>query len=131
MRVVGILLAAGALVLVGCSHTQPIHNVQNAPFVLPSGKSLTMSDASKAITQAGKSLGWQMEAAAPGLLSGRLALRSHVAVIDVEHDTKSYSIKYRDSTNLEEKDGTIHKAYNEWIENLDKAIRNQAQLVAR
>jgi hypothetical protein len=131
MRLAGILLATAALVFAGCSTTQPIHNVQNAPFVLPSGKSLTMSAASKAIAQAGASLGWQMEMAGPGRLGGRLALRQHVAVIELEHDTKSYSIKYRDSTNLEARDGTIHKAYNVWIENLDKAIRNQIQVVAR
>jgi hypothetical protein len=132
MRLAGIRLAAAALVfVVGCATTQPIHNVQNAPLVLPSGKSLTMSDVSKAITQAGTSLGWQMEAAGPGRLAGRLALRSHIAVIDVEHNTKSYSIKYRDSTNLDARDGMIHKAYNVWIENLDKAIRNQMQMVAR
>ncbi len=51
-----------------------------------------------------------------------------MAVIDLEHDTKSYSIKYRDSTNLNAKDGMIHRNYNSWVQNLDKAIR--AELTA-
>jgi hypothetical protein len=46
-------------------------------------------------------------------------------VVDIEHDAKSYSIKYRDSQNLNFADGQIHKNYNGWIQNLDKAIRAQ------
>ena len=53
----------------------------------------------------------------------------HVAVVDIEHDTKSYSIKYRDSQNLTPRDGMIHKNYNGW--NLDKEIRTQVQVAAQ
>ena len=126
MRIVGILLAASALVvLAGCGTTQPIHNVQNAPVVLPAGKTATARDVSNAITRAGMTLGWQMEPAGPGRITGRLALRQHTAIVDIEHDAKSYSIKYRDSTNLDARDGMIHKNYNGWVQNLDKAIRAQ------
>jgi hypothetical protein len=125
MRIVGILLAAAALISAGCATTQPIQNVQNAPIVLPPGKSVSMNQVTSAIMRAGASLGWQMEPAGPGKLTGRIALRQHTAVIDVEHDTKSYSIKYRDSTNLDARDGSIHKNYNGWIQNLDKNIRAQ------
>jgi hypothetical protein len=125
MRIVGILLAASALVFAGCGTVQPIQNVQNAPVVAVSGKSVTMKEVSNAIMRAGIQLGWQMEPAGPGKITGRLALRQHTAIIDVEHDTKSYSIKYRDSTNLDARDGMIHKNYNGWVQNLDKAIRAQ------
>jgi hypothetical protein len=126
MRIVGILLSAAAfVVLAGCATTQPIQNVQNAPVVLPSGKSATSAQVGQAIMSAGLTLGWQMEPAGPGKHTGRIALRQHTAIIDVEHDAKSYSIKYRDSTNLDARDGMIHKNYNGWIQNLDKAIRAQ------
>jgi hypothetical protein len=128
MRFVGILLAAAALAIGGCATTQPIQNVQNAPIILPPGKSVTMNEVTTAIMRAGTQLGWQMAPEGPGRLTGRLALRTHLAVIDVEHDTKSYSIKYRDSSNLNAADGMIHKNYNGWIQNLDKSIR--AQLMA-
>lgn len=127
MRIIGIMLAAAALVFAGCAHQQPINNVVNAPFTLPPGKPLTMSQLSNAIVVAGRQLGWQMTPVGPGKITGRLALRTHVADVDVEHDTKSYSIKYRDSQNLNARDGMIHKNYNGWIENLDKAIRTQVQ----
>ena len=125
MRIVGILIAVVALALAGCATTQPVYNVQNAPVIPPPGKNLTMTEVNNAIMRAGSQLGWQMQPTGPGRISGRLALRTHLAVVDIEHDAKSYSIKYRDSTNLDARDGMIHKNYNGWVQNLDKAIRAQ------
>jgi hypothetical protein len=122
-RIVASLLAAVALVFAGCGTNQPIYDVQEAPIILQPGKTVTMNQVSTAIMRAGTSRGWQMQAEAPGKISGRLALRMHMAVIDVQHSTKSYSIKYRDSSNLDAKDGMIHRQYNNWIQNLDKSIR--------
>jgi len=125
MRLVAICLAAAALAFAGCSTTQPIYNVQSAPIMGPGGKSLTMSEVQQSIMRAGSQLGWQMQPEGPGRIAGRIALRTHLAVIEIEHDTKSYSIKYRDSTNLNAADGMIHRNYNGWIQNLEKAIRVQ------
>lgn len=129
MRFFGILVAAAALVFAGCGTVQPIQNVQDAPIILPPGKSVTMSQVTTAIMRAGTRLGWQMQPEGPGKLSGRINLRAHSAVIDVEHSTKSYSIKYRDSNNLDAKDGMIHRNYNGWIQNLDKNIRAELTLL--
>jgi hypothetical protein len=129
MRIIGILLAASALVFAGCGTVQPIQNVENSPIILPPGKNVNMSQVTTAIMRAGAQLGWQMEPAGPGRVTGRIALRQHTAVIDVTHDTKSYSIKYRDSTNLDARDGMIHKNYNGWVQNLDKAIRSQLTMI--
>ena len=52
------------------------------------------------------------------------SLRDHRAVVTVIYDTKSYSIKYKDSSNLNYDGKSIHKNYNGWVENLDKAIRS-------
>jgi len=125
MRLIGILIAAAALAVGGCANQVPIHNVTNASIILPPGKSVTMNDVGTAILRAGTQLGWQMQPEGPGRMTGRIALRAHTAVIDIEHDTRSYSIKYRDSTNLDARDGMIHKNYNGWIQNLDKGIRAQ------
>lgn len=64
----------------------------------------------------------QME---PGYIVGTLKLRSHVAVVDIRHTTKSYSITYKDSTNLDYDGTNIHRNYNGWISNLDRAIKTQ------
>lgn len=125
MRLIAVFLAAAVLVFAGCGTIQPIYNVQSAPIVGPGGKTLSMTEVQQAIMRAGTQLGWQMQPEGPGRISGRLALRTHLAVVDIEHDTKSYSIKYRDSTNLQAGDGMIHRNYNGWIQNLEKAIRVQ------
>jgi hypothetical protein len=127
MRIIGILIAASALALGACAAGQPVYNVESAPIVAQ--KNLTMNDVRTAIIRAGSGLGWQMQPEGPGRIKGTLNVRQHMAVIDVTHDTKSYSIKYRDSTGLNAKDGTIHKNYNGWVQNLDKRIRNELNLL--
>lgn len=129
MRIVAILLSAAALIMAGCATTQPIQNIENSPIVLPPGKTASMQQVTTAIMRAGTRLGWQMVPEGPGRLTGRLALRSHLAVVDVSHDTRSYSIKYRDSTNLNAQDGMIHRNYNGWVQNLDKSIRAELSLL--
>lgn len=128
LRIIALAIATAAVLFAGCAGTQPIQNVENSPIILPPGKTANMQQITTAIMRAGTRLGWQMLPGSPGKVSGRLDLRSHTALVDVEHDTKTYSIKYRDSTNLNAKDGQIHKNYNSWVQNLDKAIR--AELTA-
>lgn len=111
--------------LLGCATGEPIVNIADAPVVAPSGKELLRRDVATAIERAGRSLGWQLIVEGPGLFTGRLQLRNHLAVVEIEYDAKAYSIRYRDSANLDARDGEIHKAYNQWVENLDKAIRAQ------
>ena len=109
------------LLLVAC-RTADLYNVQNAPGA---SKAVSMADVETAIRRAGHGLGWQITPQGPGRAEGTLALREHRAVVDITYDTKSYSIKYKDSTNLDASDGQIHKNYNGWIQNLDKAISRE------
>jgi hypothetical protein len=84
-----------------------------------------MDDVNKAIVRAGTQLGWVITPESPGKLTGRIALRTHTAVVDITHDSRTFNIKYRDSTNLEASGDQIHKNYNGWIQNLEKGIRAQ------
>jgi len=124
-KIAVILAACFALLAVGC-RIAPIYNV-SGDAVQSNRPNLTMSDVQKAITRAGATLGWQMEDAGPGHMIGTLHLRNHVAVVDITYDTKSYSIKYKDSTNLQydAAKGEIHKNYNGWVQNLENGIRVQ------
>jgi hypothetical protein len=124
-----LLCSAVALALLGCAASQPIENVTDAPVITRAKGTLRLSDVATAIQRAGRSLGWQMSADAPGLFTGRLARRHHVAVIEIEHGTRAYSIRYRDSANLDARDGRIHPNYNTWINRLDKAIRAELELL--
>jgi hypothetical protein len=48
-----------------------------------------------------------------------------LAVVDVNYSTRSYSITYKDSTELQYDGKSIHQNYNGWVQNLDKGIRAQ------
>lgn len=76
-----------------------------------------------AIRRAGASLGWHMAPTEPGHVVGTLHKRSHVAVVDVLYTTKTYSIRYKDSTDLGYDGQGIHPNYNGWVQRLDDAIR--------
>jgi hypothetical protein len=113
------------VVTLGCT-IAPIHNVTNAP-IATSAKSPSMADIGDAIKRAGAGLGWAMREQTPGKMVGTLNLRTHTAVVNVDYDTSTYSINYADSSELkyDAAKGTIHKAYNGWIQNLSNAIRVQ------
>ena len=106
LRILAILLAA---VSIAACTTAPIHNVSNAPIT----------------SAAGAALGWQMHEIAPGKLGASIALRKHTAEIEIPYSTKQYSIVYKNSINLDEKGGQIHKNYNGWIQNLTRGINAQ------
>ena len=120
-----VLIAAFVLVLVGCK-SAPIHNVSDAP-VDANTQNLTTENVKKAIIRAGLGLGWQIKDAGPGKLEGTLFLRKHMAKIDIPYSKDGYSLLYRDSSQLDYKPetGEIHKNYNGWIQNLDRAIQSQ------
>ncbi|MFC1602092.1 hypothetical protein ACFL3U_00840 [Pseudomonadota bacterium] len=119
------LMAAAMLVLVGCK-SAPIYNVSDAP-VDANAKNLTTENVKKAIIRAGVGLGWQIKEAGPGKLVGTLLLRKHMAKIDIPYSKEGYSLLYRESSQLNYKPetGEIHKNYNGWIQNLDRAIQSQ------
>ena len=110
--------------LAACMRTAPIYNVSDMPIVA-SKPDPTVDDVRKAIIRAGATLGWQMTESKPGLIVGTLILREHQAIVDVNYTPKTYSINYNNSTNLNYDGQTIHKNYNGWIMNLDRAIRAQ------
>lgn len=110
----------------GCATKLPVLNVTQGPIT--SNKSnIGIDDVRQAVVRAGSGLGWQMNADRPGHITGRLTLCTHIAVVDIDYTPKNYSIKYRDSTNLDYDGSGIHKNYNGWIQNLDKAIQVQLQ----
>jgi len=108
------------LALIGC-RTAPVYNVTEAPVDVSS--SATAKDVKKAIMVAGAGLGWQMKEVEPGHIVGSLFLRKHSAVVDIPYSTSSYSIIYKDSTELNYDGTNIHNNYNGWIQNLDRAIK--------
>jgi hypothetical protein len=65
-------------------------------------------------------------------VQGTLNLRSHTAVVTIPFSTKSYSILYKESTNLkyDAEKQTIHGNYNGWVQRLDNEIRARISTLA-
>jgi type IV pilus biogenesis protein CpaD/CtpE len=125
----GIVVAVATLLLGACAAGGvPVRNVTESPVVTNKANP-SMDDVRQAIVRAGTGLTWQMRTDRPGHILGTLALRTHVAVVDIEYNQKSYNIKYKDSTNLEYNGSTIHRNYNGWIDNLDRAIKAQLSAI--
>lgn len=111
------------LMFAGCT-SKPIYNVSSAPITAINGMP-TESQIAKAIIRAGASLGWTMQKDAPGHITGTLNIRKHIAIVDITYNSDSYSITYKDSTNLKYNGTNIHRNYNNWVHNLNNAIKAQ------
>jgi len=118
------IVAVSLALLVGCG-TAPVKNVESAMIA----GEISIANVETAIIRAGSVLGWTMSKKSDGHILGELALRKHLAVIDITFDKGSYSIRYVDSTNLQFSGGKIHTNYNGWIENLEKAINIQLSIL--
>ena len=42
--------------------------------------------------------------------------------VSIDHDTRTYSIKFRE-TSVRNDGASVHKAYNNWVQYLDRSIR--------
>ena len=131
LKILGVLLLV--MVVVGCRGGAPIFNVNEATVNPVSGKEPTMEDVTKAIIGAstGSTPAWNMQVLKPGHIVATLHVRSHMAVVDIQYTTKSYSITYKESSNLkyDAGDGTIHSNYNAWVQRLDNNIRTKLALL--
>jgi uncharacterized protein YceK len=117
-----IAVAVAVLIMTGCASV-PVLTVTSEPVNAP--RQVSAQDVEVAITRAGKILGWQMAPKGSGQLEGTLQLRTHKAVIDITYDASAYSIKYKDSSNLDYDGANINRGYNRWIKSLNDTIKAQ------
>ena len=118
------IMASAIILGIGACTSAPIYNVSDAPVSAASGKALQASQVRQVIITAGSALGWRIVDAGPGHLEGTLNLRTHAAVVDIPYSATKYSIQFKSGENLKSADGTIHKNYNGWVQNLDRGIRS-------
>jgi hypothetical protein len=138
---VGILLCALALVGAGCTGRQVL-NV-NSLVVTSKGAPPTEAEVLDAIVRAGKVTGWRMTPQASGLVFAERKEGSNSASIYVSYSPKHYDIILLDTTMVDRPHSggfslgtpgggapaaaprTVHRTYNLWVQELDKAIRGQ------
>jgi len=118
-----VILLVGVLFMTGCRSTA-VYNVVEAP--LPMTKKVSNDKIFKAIKAAGRSLGWNVKKIKNGEAKASINVRGkHTAVVKITYNQKNYSINYVNSQNLkyDAEKNTIHKNYNSWVMNLDRAIQ--------
>lgn len=118
-----LILGLTTVAMLGC-RTAPVYDVADAP-VVANKSGYTLDDVRNAIMRAGSMLGWQMNEVDPNTIEGTLHLRSHMAQVEIPFSEETYSILYKDSSNLNYDGKIIHRNYNGWIQNLDRAIKVQ------
>jgi hypothetical protein len=105
--------------LVACA--QPIYDTGGGTFTGTGTREVRLVQIERAAT----GLGWQIDPARPGAARATLNLRSHVAVTEIAYDETRFTIRYVDSRNLDYTGTSIHKNYNGWVRNLERAISQQ------
>ena len=122
-----VLLTGFVLVVAGGCKTGTILDIRDAGVPTAVGHNVAMDDVAQGILSAGSKLGWTMAVQTQGHIVGTLVIRRHTAVVDIFYSTSSYSILYKDSSNLKY-DATrksIHPNYTSWIRNLHTAIQKE------
>ncbi|MDR2573116.1 MAG: hypothetical protein LBC94_02010 [Desulfovibrio sp.] len=121
------ILVCALAALIGCRKAVPVESTSSSmPITATAANKAKIGDA---IIRAGAATNWKITPAGDGKMTGTLNARAHTAVVSITYDDASYRIDYKDSVNLNYKDGNIHPNYNKWVHTLDKNIRAEiAQL---
>jgi len=112
-------------VLVGCKSTVPVRNFENQSIAQYSNTPSTNKSVEKSILRAAVSLGWKTKVTSENEVVATLDIRTHQLVVLIKHDDKSFSIEYKDSTNLKYNGHKIHRQYINWVTNLIRSINAQ------
>ena len=103
----------------------PVHNIQNAPVVVPRGQTSTSVQVRDAIIRALGSRNWQLNREGPDGIVASMIVGGHSATIRIQYDEHTYSIQHVDSSpGLKFNGVAIHRNYNNWIEKLNRSIRS-------
>ncbi len=115
-----------AVLLLAACTTRPLINVENTNLSVPGNRDVTLAEVEKAIYRGAVDKGWTVRHLAPGRLEAKIEIRTHMALVRIVHDTKTFSITYKDSRNLGYDGTLIRRNYNRWVRNLKQSILRQA-----
>jgi len=101
-----------------------IYNVESKKIVL-CDLNMSLSEIGLVIKDAGSGLGWDMKSISPWHIVGTFRNKRQIAVVDIMFDHESYSILYKNSSYLRYNGSSIHRIYNEWVQDLNRAIKRK------
>jgi hypothetical protein len=110
------------LFLATSCRTEAIYNVERAP--LP--QSGTLEQVKLDIERAAAIQDWRLEEVGPQTFIATKRFGQHTASTTVRYDEHSFSIALRQTRDLRESDGRVHKVYNRWVWALEQSIRRES-----
>lgn len=118
------------LAMAALAGTAALGACRGAPIVRQSGAEFlgrgNLARRGEQIRTAAAGLGWATDQRGPGLMRAVLNLRTHQAVVDITYDPQRFLISYVSSSNLDYDGTSIHRSYNNWVQNLQNAIVAQS-----
>lgn len=106
----------GAAALSACS--RPVQVVQNVAF---EGQA-TLARREAQIAQAAEEQGWRVLHSAPGRTRVAYTYTEHRIVLDILYNESIFSFQYVSSSGLSYDGTTVHRAYNNWVSELERQI---------
>lgn len=101
----------------------PIQSHDDIAISASAGKAVSAQQVRQAIINGGARRAWTFIDTGAGQLTGTLVVRNkHTVNVTVDYSSKSYSIRYKDSSNMKygmmNGVAVIHPFYNSWVDNL-------------
>ena len=122
------VIAISIILTTFCSCTiKPIMKLDNYPVSsLSDGSPQSQEAVKRAILRACSQRGWTARLVNSGLIEANILVRTHRATVEIPFTASSYSIVYKNSSNLNyKKGGKIHRNYNRWVSNLANSIQQE------
>lgn len=109
--------------LAACSTSKPLLNPDQG---LPPDREYSQVEVQHAIISALQARGWRVGRVDPTQIYASISVRQrHHASVVIEYSPIDFKIRYRSSQGLDYEEGTIHRNYNRWINNLRAEILHQ------
>ncbi|MCU1721990.1 hypothetical protein [Pseudomonas sp. 5P_5.1_Bac1] len=87
------------------------------------GHTYSHEEIKKAILTGAAERGWTVRNIGDEVIQADILVRNmYYARVDITYSLSNYRIDYRDSREMDYRDGKIHRNYNRWVKNLDKSI---------
>jgi hypothetical protein len=120
-----LVLALAAFALNAQARTSvPVQNLENVVATAATGGPASPAQIKAAITSAAAARGWLVSDLGPGRAAATVHVRGkHTVVVDITYGGGKFSVKYKDSVNMNYEDGVIHPHYNKWVQLLVDTIR--------
>ncbi|HEY4249692.1 MAG TPA: hypothetical protein VGM87_00745 [Roseomonas sp.] len=111
-------IGLGLVGLAGCARVAPVYVVNDTAF----HGNAPLPRRGDQIRRAAIRLGWQVQDVRPGLMRATFSARRDQAVVEIAYTRDSFSIRHLESTNLSFNGAQIHRAYNGWVQDLERGI---------